>query len=151
MEVTKFPPLKWAQRADVVIVTCDVVDASDIFCDVDESSSKLIFKASSKDEKYGLELELFEPIVKEESKWNTKGRNVIFVIGKKNKDEEEWWPRLTKDKVKNPLITIDWAKWRDPDEEDEGPDPMAGMDMEGMQGMGGAGGGMGGMDPAMMA
>ena len=150
----KFPPLKWAQRADVVIVTCDVVDATEIVCDVDETSNKLIFKANSHDEKYGLDMELFEPIVKEESKWNIKGRNVIFVIGKKNKDEEEWWPRLTKDKVKNPLITIDWAKWRDPDEEDEGPDPMAGMDMGGMQGMGGHGhdhGGMGGMDPSMMA
>ena len=94
-------------------------------------------------------MELYEPIVKEESKWNTKGRNVIMTIGKKNKDQEEWWPRLTKDKVKNPLITVDWAKHREPDDEDEGDDPMANMDMSGAQGMGG--GGMGGMDPAMMA
>ena len=45
----KFPPLKWAQRADVVLVTCDVVDAKDIVCDVDEENNKLIFKANSHD------------------------------------------------------------------------------------------------------
>ena len=108
-----------------------------------------MFSATSGDAKYGLELELFEPIVKDESKWNTKGRNVIMSISKKDKEQEEWWPRLTKEKGKNPLITIDWAKWKDPDSEDEGAndDPMGGMDMNAMGGMGGMGGmpGMGGM------
>lgn len=37
---------------------------------------------------------------------------------KKNKDSE-YWPRLTKDKAKNPHIQIDWSKWVDEDEEDE--------------------------------
>lgn len=130
-------------------MTLDVADCTDIKVDVDEAAQKLLFSATSGEAKYGLELELFEAIVKDESKWNTKGRNVIMSISKKDKEQEEWWPRLTKEKGKNPLITIDWAKWKDPDSEDEGAndDPMGGMDMNAMGGMGGMGGmpGMGGM------
>lgn len=166
----KFPPLKWAQRADQVFITIELADCSDIKTDIDEANQKLIFGATvTKDgvtTNYALDLELFEPIVKAGSKWNTKGRNVIFSVEKKDKEADEWWPRLTKEKGKNPLITIDWAKWKDQDEEDEGAggdDPMAGMDMNafgggmgGMPGMGGmgmpgmGGAGAGGFDPAML-
>ena len=54
----------------------------------------------------------------EESRWNTKGRNIILNIAKANIDAE-YWPRLTKEKVKNTHIQADWAKWVDEDEEDE--------------------------------
>ena len=114
-------------------------------------------------------MEFFAEVVKDESKFNTKGRNPIITISKKDK-EAEYWPRITKEKVKNSRITVDWNKWVDEDEEDEAPemggdfDPsmmnafggggaggmpgMGGMGgMPGMPGMGGAGaGGMGGMD-----
>jgi hypothetical protein len=46
-------------------------------------------------------MELFNGVNKSESGWNTKGRNVTFAIAKKDDDQEEYWPRLTKDKVKN--------------------------------------------------
>ena len=78
-------------------------------------------------------METFKEIVKEESKWNLKGRNVLLYIQKKEKDEDEWWPRITKDKAKNQNISIDWSRWRDPDDEDE-PEH----------------GGMGDFDPSMM-
>jgi hypothetical protein len=43
-------------------------------------------------------------------------------IQKKEVDEEEWWPRIPKDKTKNQNISIDWGKWKDPDDEgDEKP------------------------------
>ena len=76
-------------------------------------------------------MEMFEPIVKSESKWNTKGRNVILNLSKKDKEKEtdEWWPRLQKEKVKNQLITIDWAKWIDPDASDEDDKPAANAGM----------------------
>ena len=51
--------------------------------------------------KFALDMELHKPIVKADSKWNLKGRNVFLNIAKKDKEEEEWWPRLTKDKAKN--------------------------------------------------
>jgi len=44
---------------------------------------------------------LFEKIVKEESRFLTKGRNVLMNISKMDKEQNEWWPRLTKDKIKN--------------------------------------------------
>lgn len=100
--------------------------------------------------KYSFDMELFAPIVKEESKWNLKGRNVMINISKKDKDEEEWWNRLTKSKVKNQLITIDWARWKDVDDAEE-PEAAGGGQGQGdfdpsmMQGMGGGGGGMPGM------
>jgi hypothetical protein len=44
---------------------------------------------------------MFEPIVKEESKFLLKGRNIFLTISKKDKEQEEWWPRISKEKVKN--------------------------------------------------
>ena len=104
-------------------------------------------------------MEFFAAIVKAESAWNTRGRNVIITLSKTDK-ETEYWPRLTKEKVKNARITVDWNKWVDEDEEDEAPNADMGADfdpsmmnafggggMPGMPGMGGMGGmpGMGGM------
>ena len=64
---------------------------------------------------------------------------------------------MTKDKAKNQLITIDWARWVDPDDEEEDEKPgMGDFDPSMMQNFGGMGGmegmgGMGGMDMANMA
>ena len=89
-------------------------------------------------------MEMFEPIIKAESKWNTKGRNVILNLSKKDKekDTDEWWPRLQKEKVKNQLITIDWSKWIDPDASEDEDKPAANQglgdfDPNQMQAMGG--------------
>ena len=87
----------------------------------------------------------------EESRWNTKGRNIILNIVKADKDVEHW-PRLTKDKIKNTHIQADWAKWVDEDEEQEAKplgedwneDNMNNFNMGGAGGAGGAGGMYGG-------
>lgn len=75
-------------------------------------------RAESHGHAYGFDLTLFDQVNMEQSKWNTKGRNIILNIVKAN-TEAEYWPRLTKDKVKNSHIQIDWSKWVDEDEEDE--------------------------------
>lgn len=78
-----------------------ILDIKKFIFDIKTFEYKLyIFSCSSKDTNYGFEMELYEIINKEESKWNTKGRNVIFNLSKKDKGAE-WWPRLTKDKTKN--------------------------------------------------
>ena len=70
--------------------------------------------------------------------------------------EQEYWPRLTKDKVKSPYIKTDFSKWVDEDEQESTSTAldddmnfggMGGMGggMPGMGGMGGMGGGMPGM------
>ena len=67
---------------------------------------------------YEASFDLFAEVVVSESKWNTKGRHIILNISKKDKEAEEHWPRITKEKVKNPHLAIDWDKWIDEDEED---------------------------------
>ena len=76
------------------------------------------FSAESHNNNYGFDLQLFDEVDVEQSKWNTKGRNIICNIVKKNQESEEHWPRLTKDKTKNAHIQVDWSKWVDEDEED---------------------------------
>ena len=49
---------------------------------------------------YAFDMELFGEVNVEESKWNTKGRNIIVNITKKDQ-EAEYWPRLTKGMTRN--------------------------------------------------
>ena len=75
---------------------------------------------------------------------------------KKNDEDEpeevEFWPRLLKDKaLEKNQVKIDWDRYVDEDEEEEGFDTSAlegGMGMGGMEGMMG-GAGMGGMEGMM--
>jgi hypothetical protein len=105
----------------------DIADAEEPVIDLTDEGV-LTFRAASHGQKYGFDLELFNGVVKSESGWNLKGRNVSFRISKKEDDREEYWPRLTKDKAKNNKIAIDWSKWVDEDDVDEAPampdDPM---------------------------
>ncbi len=80
-------------------------------------------------------------------------RSLSLLLRKKEK-QAEYWPRLTKEKVRNAFIKTDFSKWVDEDEQDgdnavvEDDFDMGGMGgMGGMPGMGGMGGmpGMGGM------
>ncbi len=73
---------------------------------------------------------------------------------RKKELKEEYWPRLTKEKVRNAFLKTDFSKWVDEDEQEgvevetEDMDPMGGMDAMGGGGMPGMGG-MGGMPPGM--
>ena len=82
---------------------------------------KLTFKSQAHGQKFGFEMDLFKGINLAASGWSLKGRNIIFTITKKDDDQEEYWPRLTKDKVKNSKISIDWSKWVDEDEVADAP------------------------------
>ena len=77
---------------------------------------KLTFKAESHGQKYGFTMDLLKGIDKAASGWNLKGRNIIFCIIKNDDDQEEYWPRLTKEKVKNQKISPDWSRWVDEDD-----------------------------------
>ena len=112
-----FPEVKWAQRKDRLFVTIELADFENHKIDL-LAEGQLKFQAESHGHLYGFDLALFDAVKVEESKWNTKGRNIILNIVKAN-PEAPYWPRLTKDKVKNAHIQADWAKWVDEDEEDE--------------------------------
>ena len=68
-------------------------------------------------------MDLFKGINLAASGWSLKGRNIIFTITKKDDDQEEYWTRLTKEKVKNSKIVVDWARWVDEDEVADAPAP----------------------------
>lgn len=101
----------------------------------------LSFSGKSHKQDYAFKEKLFAAVSVEDSKWNTKGRNIILNISKTEKDTD-YWPRLTDNKAKNPHIQVDWARWVDEDEEDEqmNKDLMGGdWDPSMMNSFGGAG------------
>lgn len=80
----------------------------------------------------------------QESLKNLTDRSFVLVLRKKEK-KAEFWPSLTKEKLKVSWLKTDFSKWVDEDEQDE--KAAADEDLEGMGGMGGMPGmgGMGGM------
>lgn len=136
----------------------DVKDES-----INLKDATLTFKGTSEGKEYAIDIEFFKDVDAEGSTYKTLPRSVQMHIMKKESDDE-FWPRLLKDKTKEKnQVKIDWDRYVDEDEEDGGFDTSAldgGMGMGGMPGMGGMGGmggmpgmgGMGGMDmEALMA
>ena len=81
----KFPPMKWAQTQERVLMTIDVPDCENVEVDVDQEKQTLKFSCQAAGQKYAFDMEMYMAIVKEESKWNVKGRNIIINISKEDK------------------------------------------------------------------
>ena len=81
----------------------------------------------------------------QESSQALTSRHLTLRLRKKEL-KAEYWPRLTKEKVRNAFIKTDFSKWVDEDEQDGEKAALddEGFDMGGMGGMPGMGG-MGGM------
>jgi len=140
MASAQLPPVKWAQRKDALFVTIALPDVSEEKLAL--TSNTLTFTGKSSGTDWNLSLVFFKEVDAEadESKWVVGDRSIQFHIIKKNKDED-FWPRLLEDKkLEKTNVKVDWDKYVDSDEEEEGFD-TAGMDS--------MGGGMGGMPPGM--
>merc|ERR1711959_107097 len=156
--MSKLPPVQWAQRTDKVFLTLDLVDVAEPNVTYTEEGG-ITFSGKANGSDYNWETDLFGAVNVEESKWQSTGRKVEILILKK---EAEWWDRLLKKSGKNNHIKTDFDKWVDEDEEDEVADDgmgqfrgPGGMDLSSMMGgMGGMGGGgmpgMEGMDMEAM-
>ena len=105
------------------------------------------------DQPYTVNIEFFKPVDAEGSTYKVLPRSVQMHILKKDKEEDEFWPRLLKDKaLEKNQVKIDWDRYVDEDEEEEqggfdmsnlaGGSGMGGGTMGGMPGMGGGPGGM---------
>ncbi|GAX14509.1 hypothetical protein FisN_11Hh028 [Fistulifera solaris] len=145
-------PIKWAQRSDSIYLTIALSDVKDESINLKDAT--LTFKGTSEGKEYAIDIEFFKDVNAEGSTYKTLPRSVQMHIMKKESDEE-FWPRLLKDKTKEKnQVKIDWDRYVDEDDEADGFDTSAldgGMGMGGMPGMGGMGG-MGGMDmEALMA
>ena len=56
----------------------------------------------------------------QETKKSVTSRAIVLILRKKAA-RAEYWPRLTKEKVRNQWIKTDFSKWVDEDEQDEAP------------------------------
>jgi hypothetical protein len=107
---------------------------------------------------YKVDISFFKKVDAKDSTYKVLPRNIQMHIMKNKDDSDEFWPRLLQDKaLEKNQVKIDWDRYVDEDEEDEGFDTsaleggmgMGGMPpgmMGGMPGMGGMGGMPGGMD-----
>jgi hypothetical protein len=109
------------------------------------TDTELKFEGKSESKDYQVNIEFLNEVDAEGSTYKVLPRSVQMHILKKEKEEDEFWSRLLKDKaLEKNQVKIDWDRFVDEDEEEEGFDMS---NLEGGQGMGG--GGMGGMPPGM--
>ena len=59
----------------------------------------LTFKGKSENKEYELDIVFFKPVDSEGSTYKVLPRSVVMHVMKKEKDDEEFWPRLLKDKA----------------------------------------------------
>jgi len=159
MVTTLHPELLWAQRSSESDADKNIVYLTVNLPDIVEATLKYQltdtgFSISAKtgnpgqgipEKEYAASIEFFAPIEPDLTRKSFSSRSLAFVLRKKEKSAE-YWPRLTKDKVKVSFIKTDFSKWVDEDEQDgviEIPED------DGLGGMGGMGGG--GLDPSMLA
>ena len=117
---TQFPTLKWAQRKDRLYITILVVHTKKPSIDIIDNK-KLKYSGTDGEKNYSFEIELFDEVLKDESKYNLDARNIFLNLKKKNPGP--YWERLTKDTKKNHWIEIDWVYYTEEDEENEGKQP----------------------------
>ncbi|GMM49701.1 Hsp90 cochaperone [Starmerella bacillaris] len=147
---TIFPEIRWAQRSNAEdasknLIWLTVVVTGLIESDVKVTETTFSFTGKNNDRNYKVEFELFDNIIADETK-TFKTQQGVLVELKKQKKQEEYWPRLTKDSKRKPYIKTDFDKWVDEDEQNpQEENPMAGLGggMPDLGAMGGMGGGEG--------
>lgn len=126
---------------------------------IDLTESNLSFEGDSNGRPYKVDIDFFKKVDAEGSTYKVLPRSIQMHVMKHEDDREEFWPRLLKDKaLEKNQVKIDWDRYVDEDEEEEGFDTsnlqggqgMGGGAMmpPGMMGMGGEGG-AGGLPPGM--
>jgi len=128
------PPVVWAQRKDQVFLSIDLQDVKDP--QIVLEPHKLFFKGTAGGRHYDTNLELYNEIDKEKSKYVVRPRNIEFVLIKK--ESGPYWERLLKEGGKRNWLKADWNKWVDEDDVDGAEN----FDTGGMEGFDMGGGGM---------
>ena len=93
---------------------------------MDLADETLKFKGKSESKEYEVDIAFFKPVDAKGSTYNVLPRSVVMHVMKKDKEEDEFWPRLLKDKaLEKNQVKIDWDRYVDEDEEEEGFDTSA--------------------------
>ncbi|PPQ69876.1 hypothetical protein CVT24_003211 [Panaeolus cyanescens] len=103
------PDVLWAQRSSETI---------DYMYKITSTSIHFKAKAGTEGNEYAFDLDFFSEIDVENSTSKLNDRSFSATLRKKEK-KVEYWPRLTKEKVRNAWIRIDYERWKDEDEQDE--------------------------------
>ena len=131
---SKFPIIKWAQRKDKLFLTICVVHSKKPVVDLTDGK-RIKYQGTDGSVNYSFDIELYDEIVKEESKYTLDSRNIFLNL--KKKTSGPYWPRLLKDEKKYHWIEVDWMYYAEEDEEDEATQPMKpGQDFDDMPDMG---------------
>ena len=131
---TQFPIIKWAQRKDKLFITICVVHSKKPVVDLTDGK-KIKYLGTDGTTNYAFEIELYDEIIKEESKYTLDSRNIFLNL--KKKTSGPYWPRLIKDEKKYHWIEVDWMYFSEEDEEDEATQPVKpGQDFDDMPDMG---------------
>ena len=117
---TQFPMLKWAQRKDRLFVTINVVHSKKPIVDLTDGK-RIKYQGTDGTVNYAFDIELYDEISKEESKYTLESRNIFLNL--KKKTSGPYWPRLLKDEKKYHWIEVDWMYFTEEDEEDEATNP----------------------------
>lgn len=108
------PPVKWAERKDRVFVVIDLIDVTKAESKVTLESTP-IPKLTFAWKQYAVDIELAGDVDTDKSKWGFNARSVLFDIRKKT---DGYWNKLVKS-GKPTWLTVDWARWKDEDDEDD--------------------------------
>ena len=120
MSTNQFPTLKWAQRKDKLYLTINVIHSKTPTIEI--KGKKMKYEGTDGTKNYSFDIELYDEIDTENSKYTLDTRNIFLNL--KKKKEGAYWPRLTSEKVKYHWIEIDWNYFvDDEDEEEEAKEP----------------------------
>ncbi|PFH54712.1 hypothetical protein AMATHDRAFT_72472 [Amanita thiersii Skay4041] len=125
------PEVLWAQRSsdtddekNIVFLTVNLPDIQENTLRYDLQPTKITLEAKAgnaskniEERDYAFTIDFFAEIDPEKSTTRLTSRSFNLIIRKKEK-KLEYWPRLTKEKVKTPFVKTDFSKWVDEDEQD---------------------------------
>ena len=119
---SKTPEFLWAQRKDQVYLTINVpnVKKSDATIKM-TNDGRIYFKGMGgnigQEQEYILDINLYKPILADNSQAKVNARGVSFRIMKDGSGP--YWERLLKEEGRNIHCKIDWDNWKDEDEDEE--------------------------------
>ena len=105
--VIKIPEVLWIQTNEVILLSIFVSEPKNPNIYI-INESILSYKSNEESESYAFEIELYDKIIKEESKYTISSTKIILELKKKTIEK---WPRLIKEIKKYYWIKPDWEHY----------------------------------------
>jgi hypothetical protein len=112
------PNFKWAQNKEVVFVTVEVTDPSNVKVVIKDQALSFACK-DPHNKSYSFDAEFSKAVDASGSKYAARPRGVEIVLKKTAEDTEFWGHLLKKPAQWKTHCHVDWSKWVEEDEEVE--------------------------------